>query len=108
MALSDAGMSGNAHVIQGVDPQGRTTRFFIDAMTFLVTRLEFTTGQGKDAISGRAISTTDAYVFSDYRNVQNVLTPFKIERFLTGLKVEETDFTSVQYNAAVKDDVFKP
>jgi outer membrane lipoprotein-sorting protein len=54
------------------------------------------------------VPTTDSYVFSDYRSIQGALMPFKVERYLSDIKAEEMQFTSVRFNASVKDDVFKP
>ena len=108
LTLRDQGQSGNTRVIEAEDKQGRKTSYFVDDATSAVTRLEFMTGEAKDPFSGRMVPTTDSYVPSDYRSVQAVLTPFKIERYINGIKTEEMQLSSVRYNASVQDDAFKP
>ena len=59
-------------------------------------------------IVGKTVPATESYVFSDFRSVEGVPTPFRIERYVDGLKIEETQFTTVRYNTSVKDEFFKP
>jgi hypothetical protein len=59
-------------------------------------------------IFGRSLSILQAYVFSNFRFVQGIATPFTIEHFSNGIKVDEMAFTSVKYNTGVSDDVFLP
>ena len=73
----------------------------------MVTRLEFQTGRAAD-IAGRPIPRIEAYVFSDFRSIQGRMTPFKIERYTGGIKMEEMQFSSVSYAATVPDDTFLP
>jgi hypothetical protein len=54
------------------------------------------------------IPLASALVFSDYRNVDGVMTPFKIEVYLGLMKIEEMIFSSVQYNTGLGDEVFVP
>ena len=108
LILQDLGTKNGARVIEAVNRSGRRTSYFIDLTTSLITRLEFVTGQSIDAFSRRPVPSLDTYIFSDFRAVNGVVTPFKIERYLDGIKAEEMRFTSVRYNAALKDDVFKP
>ena len=93
-----------------VTPPGKAalkTSYFVDDTGARVTRLEFVIGETSD-LFGKTVSNVEAWVFSDFRVVQGVLTPFKIERYLNDTRIEETQFTSVRYNASVKDDAFKP
>ena len=108
LTLRDLGQSANTRVIEAEDKAGRKTSYFVDDATSVVTRLEFVTGEAKDPFSGRMVPNTDSYVLSEYRTVQAVLTPFRIERYINGIKAEEMQFSSVRYNASVKDDAFKP
>jgi hypothetical protein len=109
--IRDAGAKNNARVLELEVPAGgkpaTKTHFFVDEATSRVTRIEFATGEGKDLL-GKKVPTTESYVFSDFRVVQGVSTAFRIERYVNGLKIEETQFTSVRYNTSVKDEVFKP
>ncbi len=111
LEIRDAGGKANARVLEVNPPgQGRQsspTRYSIDEATSRVTRIEFKTGEAKDLL-GKIVPTTESYVFSDFRTIQGVPTPFRIERYVDGLKIEETQFTSVRYNTSVKDEVFKP
>ena len=108
LSLRDLGATDAARVIEAEDTSGKKTSYFIDSRTSLITRLEFVIGQSKDLFSQRPVPRVEAYVFSDFRVVQEVTTPFRIERYRDSIKVEDMQFTSVQYNAAVKDEVFKP
>ena len=82
--LSDAGSQyqdlgprrGRARVIASRNGSGQITRYFIDDSASQVTRLEFEIGQIKDGITGRVRPEVDSYVFSDFRNVRGVRTPF--------------------------------
>jgi len=97
LMLKDVGSTGQLLSIEAVDGKGRKTKYTVDLNSAVISELEFTTG-----------TVADKYVFSDYRRVQGILTPFKTVRFVDGLKVEEMQFTSVRYNASVKDSDFKP
>ncbi len=109
--VRDAGRRNNARVVElesavsGKAP--RKTKYLVDDATSRVTAIEFATGEGKDLL-GKVVPRTESYVFSDFRVVQGIPTPFRIERFVDGLKIEETQFTTVRYNASIKDDFFKP
>ena len=109
--VRDAGAKNSARVLELDAPAGgkpsHKTRYFVDEATSRVTRIEFITGEARD-ILGKTIPTTESYVLSDFRTVQGVPTPFRIERYVDGLKIEETQFTSVRYNTSVNDEVFKP
>jgi len=111
LQIRDGGGKANARVLEvnagSNGSPSRPTRYFIDETTFRVTRIEFITGEGKD-LFGKAVPTTESYVLSDFRVVQGVPTPFRVERFVDGLKIEETQFSSVRYNTSVKDEFFKP
>ena len=108
LTLRDRGQTGSARVIEAEDRQGRKTSYFVDDRTSTVTRLEFAAGEARDPFSGNMVPNVDSYVLSDYRTVQALLTPFKIERYINGIKAAEMQFSSVRYNASIKDDVFKP
>ncbi len=106
-SLSDKGRYGNARVVAAREPGGRQTDYYIDDATSMVTRLVLYTGERPDMF-GNTIPATDAFLFSDFRNVDGVPTPFRVERVINGLKYEEMVFTSVSYDDAVSDDDFRP
>ena len=108
LILRDLGSKGTARVVEAEDKSGRRTSYFLDNTSSIVTRLEFVTGQAQDPFSKRNIPTIESYQFSDFRIIQGLLTPFKIERFFNGIKTEETVCTSVRYNVSVDDKVFRP
>lgn len=107
-ALHDRGTKDNASVVEVQDRAGRKTTYFIDHTTSMVTRLEFETGQARDMLSGKTVPVLESYVFSDFRTVQGVLTPFKIERYRQDKKMEEMQFTSVRHNTSIPDSAFRP
>ena len=108
LILRDLGVINEDRVIEAEDRDGRRTGYFIDVMTSRITRLEFVVGQSTDPFSGRSLPNVDTSILSDFRVVQGMLTPFKIERYINNQKYEETRFTSVRYNASVPDDAFRP
>ena len=109
-AVKDGGVKDHARVLEIEEPASNKTarkvRYFVDDATSRVTRVEFVLGDRKNLFNG-TVSSTDAWVFSDYRTVSGVPTPFHIERFIDGIKVEETQYSTVRFNTSVKDDVFK-
>jgi hypothetical protein len=106
--LHEGGMKDNATVVEVQDRVGRKTSYSIDTATSMVTRLEFETGRARDMLSGNSVPVLESYVFSDFRTVKGVPTPFKIERYVQGTKLEEMRFTSIRHNASVPDSAFHP
>jgi hypothetical protein len=107
MMLHDLGVRDKSHLVEADDQHGKKSIYFIDTDTNVVTQLEFVIGQLKDPFSGAAVDDTDRYVFTDYRMVQGVLTPFKVERYNGSVKTEEMQFSSIRYNAGLKDQDFQ-
>jgi hypothetical protein len=105
--LRDDGLRGADRVLTIEEINGRTTTYVINAATSVVTRVELVSDRVPD-IFGRSLSILQAYVFSNFRFVQGIATPFTIEHFSNGIKVDEMAFTSVKYNTGVSDDVFLP
>jgi hypothetical protein len=106
--LRHVDVTDDARIIEAEDPEGQKTSYSIDARTSAITKVQFVTGESKDPFSGRLIPDVESYIFSDFRTVQGVLTPFKVERYINGFKAEETQFTSVSYNASLHDGDFHP
>jgi hypothetical protein len=57
---------------------------------------------------GRMSSVVQSYVFSDFRMVQGIATPFKIEHLANGAKVDEMIFSFVRYNTGLTNYQFHP
>jgi hypothetical protein len=106
--LRDAGIDGDSRVVEKEDLQGRRTRYFIDGSSIISKAESFTGLYNRDPFTGRPVPRTDTYVFSDYRTVNGILTPFKIDRYINRIKVEEMRFKTVLYNVGVKDEAFQP
>jgi outer membrane lipoprotein-sorting protein len=101
--------SASSRVIEATNNKGKATRYYIDNTFSLITRIEFETG----AFYAMFFETKEypalaSFVFSDYRSVNGIPTPFKIEVYEGLIKIEELNFTSVQYNTGVKDKDFVP
>jgi hypothetical protein len=107
LVLHDAGALHTAKIIEAEDRDRKKTRYHIDVSTSLITKVEVVTGQETDMF-GRTKLIADTYLFSDFRDVEGVVTPFKMERFMYGIKIEEMELTSVLYNTAVFDADFRP
>jgi hypothetical protein len=107
LKLRDLGVQDEVRVIEAEDKEGKKTRYFIDPDKNLITKLEFITREAKDPFSGAILPDTDSYVFSDYRLIQSIPTPFKLERFNARNKLEEMQFNTVKYNVGLKDAEFR-
>jgi hypothetical protein len=116
-ALKDLGPADKKHapesekskVIEAGNSAGKSTRYYIDNASSLITRLEFETGEYYTMfMSKKKYPTLASFVFSDYRQVNGIPTPFKISIYNNLTKIEEMTFTSVQYNTGVKDEAFVP
>lgn len=107
LTLRNLATIGRTGSIEAEDDEGRKTSYFIDDKTSRITRLEFQSGRATD-ITGRPMWNVLAYVFSDFRAVDDRLTPFKIEQYFNGIKTEEIQFTTVSYSASVPAESFRP
>jgi hypothetical protein len=105
--LRDDGMRGADRVLTIEEANSRTTTYVIERGRSLVTRLEIVSGQAPDML-GRRMSIVESYVFSDFRNIQSIPTPFKVEHFTNDLKVDELRFTTIRYNTGLAADMFHP
>ena len=105
--LRDDGMRGNDRAVTIEELNGRSTTYVINSGTSYVSRMEVVTDQAPNMF-GREVSVVQSYVFSNFRMVQGVPTPFKIEHFTNDLKVEEIVFTTFRYNNGLTDDIFHP
>src|SRR5262245_51871868 len=91
LILQDLGINGQLLSIEAADARGRKTKYTIDLNAAVISVLEFTTPAVTSPQQTPAV--TDRYVFSDYRRIQGILTPFKTVRFVDGMKLEEMQFT---------------
>ena len=107
LKLRDLGVHDQRRIVEAEDQKGKKTKYFIDSDKNLITKLEFVTREVKDPFSGEIVPDTDSYVFSDFRLIQGIPTPFKIERFNGANKIEEMQFNSFRYNAGLKDADFR-
>ena len=112
--VHDLGMKGDARVLEvfekpdSANKDGRKTRYFVDAATFVISRIDMVTGEIFDTFLNRKMETTESVAFSDYRDVNGVMTPFKIESFINGFKVDEMQFGAISHNQSVQDRSFRP
>ena len=96
-------------IIETKNEKGTLTRYHIDDTTSLVTRLEFDTDATYRMLFGEEEYPVAAtFLFSDYRTVNGIVTPFKIEIYQGMIKIEEMNIASVDYNTGVDDREFEP
>jgi hypothetical protein len=101
--------SASSRVIEAKKRQGDATRYCVDNTTSLITRIEFETGTTYSLLlDNKKYPAMAALVFSNYQTVNGIPTPFKIGVYEGLTKVEELNFTSVQYNTNVNDNAFVP
>jgi hypothetical protein len=97
--------SADSRIIAAKNDKGESTRYYVDDTTSLVTRLEFDTGATYRMLFGdKEYPVFATFLFSDYRNVDGVMTPFKIEVYQGKIKMEVLTFSSIQYNTGVSDE----
>jgi hypothetical protein len=109
-AKKDASLkSASSRIIEAQDDKGQATRYYIDDTTSLITQLEYDTGQFYALpFDDQKYPLMAALVFSDYRRVDGIMAPFKIELYEGLIKIEEMNFTSIKLNNSLADDVFVP
>jgi hypothetical protein len=101
--------SASGRVVEARNKNGVSMRYYIDDASSLITRIEFETEASYTMLLDKnKYPALAAFVFSDYRQVNGIPTPFKISVYEGLTKVEELCFTSVQYNTGVKNKDFVP
>jgi hypothetical protein len=101
--------SASSRVIEAKKRHGGATRYYVDNTTSLITRIEFETGTTYSLLlDNKKYPAMAALVFSNYQTVNGIPTPFKIGVYEGLTKVEELNFTSVQYNTNVNDNASVP
>ena len=102
------GPGRKVRVVQAEDNKGRLTRYLVDEASGAITGLEIEIGRKRSAFGGGFIPVMEVYAFGDFRQIQGIKTPFRIERFRSGTKVEEIRIAVVSYNVGISDSSFKP
>jgi hypothetical protein len=101
--------SAASRAIAVQDEKGKTTNYYIDNASSMVTRLEFDTGGTFRMLFGEEeYPLMAAFVFSDYRTFNGVMMPYKIEVYQGLVKIEEMIFDSIEFNTGLSDDEFVP
>lgn len=108
LTLRDLGLKGAARIVEAQDRNGVKTTYYIDPITAIVRRVDFVYGTSRDAFSGSSVADVETDLLYDFGILQGALTPFRIERYLNRVKIEELQFESVQHNLAVPDAAFTP
>ena len=74
---------------------------YVDTVTNLIS------GIVRPQFSNRIqVSFVDAYLFADYRRVDNLLLPFYIERYINGVLQQILEIQSIQINPAIDSHIF--
>ncbi|MGB7620933.1 MAG: hypothetical protein WBN92_01160 [Terriglobia bacterium] len=117
---------GNGQGPQGALP-GRSTRYYIDDTTSLVTRMEFDYDTATDPFSNQPVALTEVYEFSDSRDVPllspepfsgkpaakagnpgaTVKFPFRIDRYIAGELAESLVFMRLVLNRTLAPENFR-
>lgn len=82
-------------------PDGPDVYIYLDAESMLEVKTET---QGTDPMSG-ARTTVESYL-SDYRELNGVQWPYKIEVYMGGQLFNTVLISSIQPNVEIKDDLF--
>jgi hypothetical protein len=89
------------YVIDLVDKEKRTTRFYISARSLRVLWLEYEEGPA----GGVPVKYTRKFL--DYRAVQQTLAPYRILLLENGRESQETRVLTITYGVKVSDSIFK-
>ena len=112
LTLRDVSRFAGGRVVEATGPEGHQTDYIIDDETSHVTQLRFLTGGAKFDMFGNVYLAGEAYLFSDFRDVDGIPTPFKVVRRIdaggVAREFEEMVFTSVSHNTGVSDSEFRP
>ena len=112
LTLRDVSRFAGGRVVEATGPEGHQTDYIIDDETSHVTQLRFLTGGAKFDIFGNVYLAGESYLFSDFRDVDGIPTPFKVVRRIdaggVAREFEEMVFTSVSHNTGVSDSEFRP
>ena len=87
-----------ADVIQMIDPAGNEMTLYLDTKSHHLVKL---VRQGSPA-EGQIEA-----LFSDYRKLGGVMTPFHSKEFRGGQLVSETQILEAKFNSGLSDDLFK-
>ena len=94
--VSDEGSKNGSQILSLRETTGATTRYSLDASSSRVMRMEFQREKSNPGKTERA-SNVETYNFSDFRSINGVATPFKVEHYTNGSLQERMDFTSIKY-----------
>jgi predicted Zn-dependent peptidase len=81
------------------DPAGNQLKMYVDQMTHLPAKESY---QGTTMMGPGNVEE----IFSDYREVSGVKTPFSIKSFANGQKVAETKILEVNFNTQIDPELF--
>jgi hypothetical protein len=96
-SLPDEPVGGKpAHVVELSDAQGHATRFYLDPATKQVIKVGFESG-------GQKLEA----LLSDYRDVDGVKVPFKVDVVQDGAAIMKVELSEVQVNPPVDAALFK-
>ena len=79
------------------EENGQSTKYSLDPATARIARFEFVRGEPRSARNTNAV--VHSYSFDDFRSVDGIATPFRIEHFVDGVKREELQLKTVRYNS---------
>ncbi len=85
-----------AHVIQMVDPDGSETKLYLDIKSYHLIKIAYQEAEEQ-------IET----LFSDYRRLGGIMTPFRLKEYRDGKLVSETQIEETKFNSGLSDELFK-
>jgi hypothetical protein len=87
--------------------KGKSTRYYVDTRTYLVRQLDLDTGSFYVLPMGSTkYPLMISYIFSDYRDTDGAMRPYKIEVYRGLTKTEEVTFDAITTNVPIEDSVF--
>jgi hypothetical protein len=90
-------------VVDIIEVEGAQVKLYLNQQTFLPVRIDY---RARNPQTREWDDFSDVY--GDYQNIQGVLTPMHIARFVNGERISETFRRTARYNDAYPPNYFEP
>jgi hypothetical protein len=107
-SLDDTGLKASSRSISVKESNGVSTQYMLDSSTSQLKRVEFSKAQNHDAQTGAFVPIVESFDYSDFRTVNGVSTPFKIEHQTDGRVTGQVQFTKMSTPAKDPKDIKMP
>jgi len=104
--MMDEKLNGTpVHVVKVTNKRGKVETYYVDAESGLILKV-----RSKEKIQGKGFGSREFEIdtlFSDYKEVNGIMTAHAIDRFVDGQQVVQIVLDRVEHNVEVDDSLFK-